>query len=137
MSELDEVNAAVVAREVVDPVAVGLSCCYMISACDRVRDYDRALQWCTRLKAHSAKWGLRPLFAVCRTQYASVCMGRGEWSEAEDELTAAAREFAASRPGMTAEGLIRLADLRRRQGRFADLPSRWRDRRSSRGWRRA
>ena len=49
----------------------------MIAACDRVRDYDRAFQWCARLKVFCAKWGLRPLFAVCRTQYASICMWRG------------------------------------------------------------
>jgi len=120
MSELDEVNAAVVAREVVDPVAVGLSSCYMISACDRVRDYDRALQWCTRLKEHSAKWGLRPLFAVCRTQYASICMWRGTWLEAEQELVAATEELASSRPAMAPDGIVRLAELRRRQGRLVE-----------------
>jgi hypothetical protein len=80
----------------VDLVAIGLACCYMISACDRVRDYDRAVQWCTRLKAFSAKWGLRPLFAVCRTQYASICMWRGTWLEAEQELTAATEELSVS-----------------------------------------
>ena len=92
-----------------DLVAIGLSCCYMIAACERVRDYDRAVQWCTRLKAFCAKWGLRPLFAVCRTQYASICMWRGTWLEAEQELTAATDELAASRPAMTADGLVRLA----------------------------
>ena len=71
----------------------------MIAACDRVRDYDRAMQWCTRLKAYCAKWGLRPLFAVCRTQYASICMWRGTWLEAEQELTAATDELAAQPAG--------------------------------------
>ena len=120
MRALDEVNAAVVAGEMKDLVAIGLSCCYMIAACDRVRDYDRAVQWCTRLKAFCAKWGLRPLFAVCRTQYASICMWRGTWLEAEQELTAATDELAASRPAMTADGLVRLAELRRRQGRLVE-----------------
>ena len=120
MSELDEVNAAVVAREVVDPVTVGVSCCYMIAACDRVRDYDRALQWCTRLKAHCEKWGMRPLFAVCRTQYASICMWRGTWLEAEQELVAATDELAATRPGMSSEGSVRLGELRRRQGKLVE-----------------
>jgi len=92
----------------------------MIAACDRVRDYDRALQWCTRLKAFCAKWGLRPLFAVCRTQYASICMWRGTWLEAEQELVAATEELAASRPAMQADGLVRLAELRRRQGRLVE-----------------
>ena len=120
MSELDEVNAAVVAREVMDPVAVGLASCYMIAACDRVRDYDRALQWCTRLRAHAEKWGLRPLFAVCRTQYASICMWRGTWLEAEQELVAATEELASSRPAMAPDGIVRLAELRRRQGRLVE-----------------
>jgi DNA-binding NarL/FixJ family response regulator len=117
---LDEVNTAVVAGEMKDLVAIGLSCCYMIAACDRVRDYDRAVQWCTRLKAFCAQWGLRPLFAVCRTQYASICMWRGTWLEAEQELTSARDELAASRPAMTADALVRLAELRRRQGRLTE-----------------
>jgi LuxR family maltose regulon positive regulatory protein len=120
MRALDEVNAAVVAGELTDLVAIGLSCCYMIAACDRVRDYDRALQWCTRLKAFCEKWGLRPLFAVCRTQYAALCMWRGTWHEAEQELMAATQELAASRPAMTADGAVRLAELRRRQGRLVE-----------------
>jgi DNA-binding NarL/FixJ family response regulator len=120
MRTLDEVNAAVVAGELSDLVAIGLSCCYLIAACDRVRDYDRALQWCTRLKAFCAKWGLRPLFAVCRTQYASLCMWRGTWLEAEEELQAASQELSASRPAMTSEATVRLAELRRRQGRLLE-----------------
>jgi DNA-binding CsgD family transcriptional regulator len=120
MSGLDEVNAAIVAGELTDLVAIGLSCCYLISACDRVRDYDRAVQWCTRLKAFCAKWGLRPLFAVCRTQYASICMWRGTWLEAEEELSAASTELAASRPAMMGDAVVRLAELRRRQGRLVE-----------------
>jgi tetratricopeptide (TPR) repeat protein len=65
MRALDEVNAAVVAGELHDLVVIGLSCCYLIAACERVRDYDRALQWCARLKVFCERWGLRPLFAVC------------------------------------------------------------------------
>ena len=120
MRNLDEVNTAVVAGELTDLIAIGLSSCYLIAACDRVRDYDRAVQWCARLKVFCAKWGLRPLFAVCRTQYASICMWRGTWTEAEQELTAATEELAAVRPGMTADGIVRLAELRRRQGHLAE-----------------
>jgi LuxR family maltose regulon positive regulatory protein len=120
MRLLDEVNTAIVAGELSDLICVGLASCYMIAACDRVRDYDRAVQWCTRLKEYCLKWGLRPLFAVCRTQYASICLWRGTWMEAEQELTAATHELAASRPAMTADGLVRLAELRRRQGRLVE-----------------
>ena len=118
LRELDEVSASVLAGEVKDYVLMGLACCYLIAACDRIRDYDRAAQWCDRLKESCKKWGLRPLFAVCRTQYASVCMWRGAWDEAERELSAATDELAASRPAMTGEGLVRLGELRRRQGKL-------------------
>ena len=118
LRELDEVNAGVLAGEMTDRVLIGLACCYLIAACERIHDFDRAVQWCDRLKAWCAKWGLRPLFAVCRTQYASVCMWRGAWQEAERELTAASDELAASRPAMTGEGFVRLGELRRRQGKL-------------------
>jgi ATP/maltotriose-dependent transcriptional regulator MalT len=118
LRELDEVNAGVLAGEMTDRVLIGLACCYLIAACERIHDFDRAAQWCDRLKAWCAKWGLRPLFAVCRTQYASVCMWRGAWQEAELELAAASSELAASRPAMTGEGLVRLGELRRRQGKL-------------------
>jgi LuxR family transcriptional regulator, maltose regulon positive regulatory protein len=116
--ELDEVNASVLAGEMRDRVLIGLACCYLITACERIHDYERAVQWCDRLKAFCVKWGLRPLFAVCRTQYASVCMWRGAWEEAEQELVLAGDELALSRPGMTGEGLVRLGELRRRQGKL-------------------
>jgi LuxR family transcriptional regulator, maltose regulon positive regulatory protein len=120
MSSLDEVSAALIAGELSDRVVIGLAGCYLIAACERVRDYDRALQWCRRIKEFCAKWGLRPLFAVCRTQYASICMWRGTWIEAEQELCAASDELAASRPAMKSDALVRLAELRRRQGRLAE-----------------
>jgi DNA-binding CsgD family transcriptional regulator len=123
MRLLDEVNTAIVAGELTDQVVIGLSSCYLIAACERVRDYDRAVQWCARLKLFCEKWGLRPLFAVCRTQYASICMWRGTWLEAEQELTAATGELAATRPAMTADGVVRLAELRRRQGRLVEASS--------------
>ena len=123
MRLLDEVNTAVVAGELTDQIVIGLASCYLIAACDRVRDYDRAVQWCARLKVFCEKWGFRPLFAVCRTQYASICLWRGTWLEAEQELTAATGELAATRPAMTADGLVRLAELRRRQGRLVEASS--------------
>jgi ATP/maltotriose-dependent transcriptional regulator MalT len=120
LHELDDVSTAILAGELTDRLLIALAGCYLIGACDRARDHARAVQWCDRIKAHSAKWGLKPLFAVCRTQYASVCMWRGAWDEAERELTHACDELAICRPGMTADGRARLGELRRRQGRFEE-----------------
>ena len=123
LRELDEVSAAILAGELTDRVLIALAGCYLIGACDRARDHGRAVQWCDRVKEHSRKWGLKPLFAVCRTQYASVCMWRGAWAEAERELTSACDELAICRPGMTTDGLARLGELRRRQGRLDEAAS--------------
>ncbi len=123
LRELDEVSAAILAGELTDRVLIALAGCYLIGACDRARDHGRAVQWCDRVKEHSRKWGLKPLFAVCRTQYASVCMWRGAWDEAERELTSACDELAVCRPGMTTDGLARLGELRRRQGRLDEAAS--------------
>ena len=123
MRELDEVSAAILAGELRDRLLIGLAGCYLIGACDRACDHGRAVQWCDRIKEHSRKWGLKPLFAVCRTQYASVCISRGAWDEAERELTSACDELAICRPGMTIDGLARLGELRRRQGRLDEAAS--------------
>ena len=123
LRELDEVSAAILAGEMSDRLLIALAGCYLIAACDRVRDHGRAVQWCERIKEHSRKWGLKPLLAVCRTQYASVCMWRGAWDEAERELTSACDELALCRPGMTSDGLARLGELRRRQGRLDEAAS--------------
>ena len=123
MRALDEVSAAILGGELRDRLLIGLAGCYLIGACDRVRDHGRAVQWCDRIKEHSRKWGLKPLFAVCRTRYASVCIWRGAWDEAERELTSACDELAICRPGMTTDGLARLGELRRRQGRLDEAAS--------------
>jgi DNA-binding CsgD family transcriptional regulator len=118
MRLLDEATAAVVAGEVADRQAIGLACCYLIFACERVRDYPRAAQWCDRVKQFCRRWRFTMLFAVCRTQYAGVLMWRGQWAEAERELQAAAQELTAIRPALASAATARLADLRRRQGRW-------------------
>src|SRR6185503_19098981 len=64
------------------------------------------------------RWSLRPLSAICRTQYAGVLIWRGEWADAEAELTAARRELEQARPASVGQSLARLGDLRLRQGRF-------------------
>jgi ATP/maltotriose-dependent transcriptional regulator MalT len=95
----------------------------MIYACERVRDFDRAGQWCVQMKAFCERAGLATLTAVCRTHYASVLTERGDWREAEAELMTAGKRLAA-RPTQAAEAVARLGELRRMQGRLdeaADL----------------
>jgi ATP/maltotriose-dependent transcriptional regulator MalT len=117
---LDEATAAAVSGEMTDPRAIGVSCCYLVMACERIRDFDRAAQWCARVREFCQRTGFNALLGVCRAQYAGVLIWRGAWGEAERELDAARRQLAATRPALQAEGLRRLADLRRQQGRFDD-----------------
>jgi LuxR family maltose regulon positive regulatory protein len=100
------------------PVAIGLSCCYLVSACERIRDFARAEQWCRRVRDFCERTRFQFLLAVCRTQYAGVLTWRGSWAEAERELQAVLDELGATRPALRHEALVRLADLRRQQGRL-------------------
>jgi LuxR family transcriptional regulator, maltose regulon positive regulatory protein len=120
MAKLDEATAAAVGGEMSVPAGMGATCCYLIFACERARDFDRAGQWCKRLQELCLQWQWASLFATCRTHHASVLLSQGEWKEAEAELEAATRDLEASRPGKVADGIVRLADLRRRQGRLEE-----------------
>jgi ATP/maltotriose-dependent transcriptional regulator MalT len=120
MRRLDEATTAATAGELKEMHTVSVVCCWQIFACERVRDYDRAAQWCARVEEFSRRWRIRPLSAVCRTQYAGVLVWRGEWSRAEEELLAATRELEQTRPGMAGQVFARLADLRIRQGRLEE-----------------
>jgi DNA-binding CsgD family transcriptional regulator len=120
MTRLDEAATAALAGEVGDQAAAGYCCCYVMRACESVRDLERAGQWRTHVGAFCERRQFNSLFAVCRTQYAAVLVWCGLWADAERELEAAAAQFAVSRPAMIGEALVHLAELRRRQGRFEE-----------------
>lgn len=117
---LDEAAAAALGGDVSDPYAAGLACCYLISACDRVRDYERAAQWCARLREFSTRQRFAILLTTCRLQYGSVLISRGAWEEAEAELNAAIADLQEARPVVLPAAHARLGELRRRQGRIEE-----------------
>lgn len=128
MRRLDGATAAAVSGEMTDLDAVGQTCCFLIHACEKTRDYDRAVQWNARMRDFCERWRVRPLHSVCRTYYASVLAWRGDLAGAEAELLAA-RDLATTRPVMDRAVTARLGELRRRQGRdveadalFAQVP---------------
>ena len=118
MKRLDEAAAAVVSGDMMDRSAMATVICYLMDGCDRVRDYDRAAQWCARAKELGEMMGLPELVSFCRPHYAVVLMWRGDWTEAEAQLETGHREIMAFRPPMAVEGIVRLAELRWRQGRW-------------------
>lgn len=117
MRILDEATAAATSGEMHEVTLIGYTCCFMIYGCECVRDYRRAAQWCERVRDFSQRNGLVSLLGVCRNHYAMVLAYAGDWAAAEAELMGAAQQLAA-RPAQAAEGVARLAELRRRQGRL-------------------
>ena len=117
MSKLDEAAAACIAGEVRWPWVISSVLCYMMDACDRVRDWDRAEEWFSHVSQLAARWNDREFYAQCRPHYAVVLTWRGAWADAEDQLQRSIDELIARRP-MAVEGIVRLAELRWRQGRL-------------------
>jgi ATP/maltotriose-dependent transcriptional regulator MalT len=132
MRRLDESAVAATAGDVEDLMWIGKVCCFLITACERVGDVERATQWCAEVKEFAQRWELQTLFSICRTQYAAVLLQEGAWAEAEAELEAALEVLGRGRRSSRAEGMARLGELRRRQGRldearglFADSEHSW------------
>jgi DNA-binding CsgD family transcriptional regulator len=120
MRRLDEAAAAALGGEFREIWAAGWACCLLIQACEHIRDYGRAGQWCRRLEDWSTRMDVIFFNRICRAHYAGVLMWRGTWAEAEQELIECSERLAAMRPPMAAEAIVRLGELRRRQGRLDD-----------------
>ena len=116
MRLLDAATAAAVAGEVTSVRIVEVICCHLIDACQRVRDLERAGEWCLRVEDISRRYADAEMFATCRTHYADLLVWQGQWREAEETLSAACRDLAGL-PRKVVDGVVRLAELRRRQGR--------------------
>jgi LuxR family transcriptional regulator, maltose regulon positive regulatory protein len=120
MKRLDEAAAAALGGDLKERFSVTWTFCYLIYACERVRDYDRAAQWCERMRQLADSQQIKFALGICRAHYAGVLIWRGKWNEAESELYDATDLLQASRPPYAVEGIVRLAELRRRQGRLQE-----------------
>jgi ATP/maltotriose-dependent transcriptional regulator MalT len=117
MALLDEASAAAVSGEFAALQFAGGACCHLIYACERVQDVDRAAQWCDTVRGFCEQRSIPQLFGFCRSHYAAVLTWRGDWEEAERELDGAIETYRQGAPALVFEALLRLAELRRRQGR--------------------
>jgi DNA-binding CsgD family transcriptional regulator len=118
MALLGEASADALAGKVEDPGSMWLPCCFLMWGCEQVRDWDRAGQWCARVRdlCEQADWMGNSPYAMCRSHYGAVLLFRGEWVAAEQELRRAADDLARQRPWFVADAQARLGELRRRQG---------------------
>ncbi len=120
MAMLDEALAAVAGGEVEEFVIVEEIFCQLFSACEHAHDVGRAEQWIRVGETIAERRRLPAVSAYCRTHYGGILTAAGRWPEADATLTEAVRLWALGRRSLKAGALIRLADLRIKQGRFDD-----------------
>ncbi len=117
---LDEAAAVALAGEYENLAPAAWSCCLVLSTSERVRDFDRALQWCQQIERFSERLHGSFLRGVCRAHHGAIHAWHGSWALAEQELGAALEDLSANRPTWRSEALVRLGQLRRRQGRRSE-----------------
>lgn len=117
---LDEATAAALEGEATVPISSAWALCFLVTACLDVRDYRRAFEWSDRIAEFARRYRSRYMLGFCRSHFGAIHLSRGRWTDAEAELLAAVDEYARSRPAFTAEPLVWLAELRRRQGRSTE-----------------
>jgi LuxR family transcriptional regulator, maltose regulon positive regulatory protein len=120
---LDEATAIALEGEAELPIASAWTCCFLVSACMSVLDFERAFEWCDRIAEFAERYGSRYMLAFCRAEYGALARWRGRWAEAEQMLEASVDDFSRSRPAWVTGPIVGLAELRRRQGRAADAAS--------------
>ena len=118
---LDESLAALAGHEVDDFSVLEEVFCQLFSACEHAHDVGRAEEWIRVGDALAERRSLPAVSAFCRTHYGGLLTTAGRWPEAEAALTEAIRLWGlGQRSGLRAGALVRLADLRARQGRYEE-----------------
>jgi LuxR family transcriptional regulator, maltose regulon positive regulatory protein len=120
MKRLDEAAAAVLGGELDQQLWSLVVVCLLIFACERVRDFPRAAQWCEVMREAAERMRHTGSQGICRAHYGSVLTFGGNWEDAEAALSGAVECFEASWPPHKAEAQVHLAELRRRQGRIEE-----------------
>ncbi len=117
MRRLDEVTAAAIGGEIAGEDAAGNATCYLLTACERVQDFDRAGQWLEKVRERLTRVRFVPGRMFCRDHLVGILIWRGAWDEAEREIDAMIREAEVIAPRFVATGFLRRGVLRHRQGR--------------------
>ncbi len=123
MRYLDEAATMALDAEVAIPISSAWTCCFLVSACTAVLDYERAFEWCDRIAEFAERYGSRYMLAFGRAEYGAIHLWRGRWSEAESVLLSSVEDFSRSRPAWVGGPTVQLAELRRRQGRADEAES--------------
>ena len=116
----DEALAAVCAGESEDLYVVEGVFCGMFWLCELTHDVVRADQWIRAAHEAARDRKLDAVVAFCRAHYGGILTAAGRWEEAEAALQEAAQIFGRGYLAGRASVMVRLADLRVRQGRLEE-----------------
>jgi DNA-binding CsgD family transcriptional regulator len=114
----DEALAALCAGELTELATVDEIFCGLFWACELVNDVPRADQWMRAAAERMQRSNV--VAAFCRAHYGGILTAAGRWHEAETELVEAARHFDRGMSARRDAAIIRLANLRVRQGRLEE-----------------
>jgi DNA-binding CsgD family transcriptional regulator len=120
MRRLDEAAAAAQGGEVRSHTAAGEIYCKMLLACEMAMDVRRAGQWTEVANSLARRSNVAWASAICRMYYGGILTAAGRWTEADHELASSARIYEGSYPALRSGAVVRLADLRVRQGQFEE-----------------
>ncbi len=118
MGCLDEAVVTALQAEATIPISRAWTCCFLVGACEAVRDYRRAFEWCDRIAEFAERYGSLYMLGFCRSHYGAVHMWAGRWEVAEFQLEEAVRAYTGSRPPFVSDPLAKLAELHRRKGEW-------------------
>ncbi|WP_162453204.1 LuxR C-terminal-related transcriptional regulator [Phytoactinopolyspora mesophila] len=118
MGKLDEAAAAAAGGEVSDYITVGEIYCHMLVCCELTLDVRRAQQWMALATSFGSLSNAPWVSAICRTHYGGVLTAAGRWDDAERELESSIALYDDSYAALRSSAMVRLADLRVRQGRY-------------------
>ncbi|RYP82988.1 hypothetical protein EKO23_20460 [Nocardioides guangzhouensis] len=118
MALLDEALAATAGGDVSNFMVVEEIFCQLFSACEHARDVARAEQWIGVGDQLAERRNLPAVSAYCHTHYGGLLTAAGRWREADATLTEAVRLWTMGQRTLRTGALVRLAELRVKQGRY-------------------
>jgi LuxR family transcriptional regulator, maltose regulon positive regulatory protein len=117
LRRLDEATATAIAGDRFRPETIGFTCCYVLDACETVRDFARAQQWLEHARSATRSMAVRHFESFCRSHYIAVLTWSAKYEAAESAIGSMRSELAAIAPAWMAHCDLRLGEVRRRQGR--------------------
>ncbi len=99
------------------PDTVVYTSCNTLTSCVACAEFERAVEWVRAADRFTEQYGGPFLYAECRTLHGALLVAVGDWVQAEEELTAAIDASRNAIPGLHAQALGNLAELRLAQGR--------------------